>query len=142
MDQLYTVDQAAELLHLHVKTVRGYVRDGRLRATRIGKAYRIARSDLEAFAGLSLPAPARETAVRRRQAQASSVIRIDAVSPDLRDRLTGLISGIAATPRDGAERLHLTINHDEERAGLTVILTGGLDSSAEVLRLIAAVVEG
>jgi hypothetical protein len=34
-----------------VKTVRNYVRDGRLKAVRIGKQYRIAREDLEAFMG-------------------------------------------------------------------------------------------
>jgi excisionase family DNA binding protein len=30
---------------LHVRTVRKYVRDGRLKAVRIGKQYRIARDD-------------------------------------------------------------------------------------------------
>jgi excisionase family DNA binding protein len=48
---LLSVEQVAEILKLHVRTVRNYVRDGRLRATRIGKQYRIALSDLEAFTG-------------------------------------------------------------------------------------------
>lgn len=142
MSDLYTVDQAAELLRLHVKTVRGYVRHGRLKATRIGKSYRIARADLEALAGTSLPTPARHAAARHRQAYASSVIRVDAVSPDLRDRVAGLIYGVAGTPPQGSERLHITINYDEEHASMTVILTGGLTSCAEILRLVSAVVEG
>src|ERR1700735_1598499 len=50
-DTLMSVEQGAEVLKLHVRTVRSYVRDGRLKATRIGKQYRIALSDLEAFAG-------------------------------------------------------------------------------------------
>ena len=42
MDQdLYSVEQVAEQLGLHVKTVRNYVRDGRLKAVRIGKQYRM-----------------------------------------------------------------------------------------------------
>jgi excisionase family DNA binding protein len=142
MDDLYTVDQAAEFLRLHVKTVRGYVRDGRLEATRIGKSYRIARADLEAFAGVSPPAPTRQAVIRRRQAHASTVIRVDAVSPELRDRVAGLISGIATTPSDTSERLHITVNYDEEHAIMTVILTSGLTSSAEILRLVSAVVDG
>ncbi|MEU8263779.1 helix-turn-helix domain-containing protein [Micromonospora sp. NPDC048999] len=40
--QLYrSLDQVAGLLGLHVRTVRGYVRDGRLRAARVGRQYRI-----------------------------------------------------------------------------------------------------
>ena len=35
--ELYSVEQVAEHLGLHVRTVRNYVRDGRLKAVRIGK---------------------------------------------------------------------------------------------------------
>ena len=76
----------------------------------LGKSYRIARADLETVAGASLPTPSRQAVARQRQAQASSVIRVDAVSPDLRDRVAGLISGIAASPSESSERLHITIN--------------------------------
>ena len=48
---LYSVEQVANLLDLHVRTVRNYVREGRLKAVRIGKQYRIAREDLEAMTG-------------------------------------------------------------------------------------------
>ncbi|MGW1655980.1 helix-turn-helix domain-containing protein [Streptomyces atratus] len=41
----------AGLLGLHVRTVRGCVRDGRLKATRVGRQRRITREDLEAFTG-------------------------------------------------------------------------------------------
>ena len=49
--ELYSVEQVADLLNLHVRTVRNYVREGRLKAVRIGKQYRIAREDLEAMTG-------------------------------------------------------------------------------------------
>ena len=50
-DDLYSVEQVAELLGLHVRTVRNYVRDGRLKAVRIGKQYRISRANLEELTG-------------------------------------------------------------------------------------------
>ena len=56
--ELYSVEQVAERLGLHVKTVRNYVREGRLKAVRIGKQYRIAREDLAAMTGRPEP-PAR-----------------------------------------------------------------------------------
>lgn len=77
--QPYSVEQVANLLGLHVKTVRNYVRDGRLKAVRIGKQYRIAREDLEAFMG-GAAEPSAETAGRRHM-EASSIVQIDAISP-------------------------------------------------------------
>jgi excisionase family DNA binding protein len=48
---LYSVEQVADRLGLHVRTVRNYVREGRLKAVRIGKQYRIAADDLAAMTG-------------------------------------------------------------------------------------------
>ena len=49
-----TVDEAAAELRLHPATIRRYIKDGRLRHTRIGKSIRIPRVALEA--GLAEPA--------------------------------------------------------------------------------------
>ena len=48
---LYSAEQVADRLGLHVRTVRNYVREGRLKAVRIGKQYRIAGEDLAALTG-------------------------------------------------------------------------------------------
>jgi len=52
IDEPVTVRQAAEALGLHVKTVLRFIREGRLPAHRMGKSYRLRRSDVDAFAGL------------------------------------------------------------------------------------------
>ena len=134
-DQLYSVDQVADLLGLHVKTVRGYVREGRLKAVRIGRQYRVAREDLEAFTGHPVARPAREDAPRHRRTEVTSVVQIDAVDRDTMNRLSTLITASAAHPHDG-ERLHIEIVYDEERAGMKIILLGGPDATAELLKII------
>ena len=48
---LLSVEQVAEILKLNVRTIRNYVRSGALKATRIGKQYRIGLADLETFTG-------------------------------------------------------------------------------------------
>ena len=102
MDQeLYSVDQVAERLGLHVRTVRGYVREGKLKAFRIGKQYRIARMDLEAFTGRPLAAPDGDVVHRTRYVEVSSVVQIDAVSADAASRVSnGLMA--ATNSRGGA----------------------------------------
>jgi excisionase family DNA binding protein len=136
---LYSVEEVAALLGLHVRTVRGYVRDGRLRAVRIGKQYRIARADLEAFTGGPLAPP--ERVRRARHAEVSSVVQVDAIDPDAAGRVTNLLMA-AAKGRDSADApLRIDVIHDPERGRLKVIVTGGLAASAGLLRLVAALVE-
>jgi len=139
--QLYSVEQVADLLGLHVKTVRTYVRDGRLKAVRIGKQYRIAREDLEVFTGQPVAAPARETARRQRHVEVSSIVQIDAISFDAMSRLSTMIVGSATGRPDDDQRLRIETFYDEERASLKIIVVGGLDSSAEMLKLINMLVE-
>lgn len=45
----YTVDQVAEMLHMHVKTVRRYIREGKLSAAKVGKQWRITGHELSLF---------------------------------------------------------------------------------------------
>ncbi len=45
----YTLAEAAELLRCHRETLRRAIRDGELRAAKLGRGFRISRFDLEAF---------------------------------------------------------------------------------------------
>ena len=47
--QVYTVDEAAELLGMNAQTVRRWCRDGELKAARMGRHYRISRRALAEF---------------------------------------------------------------------------------------------
>lgn len=136
--EMYSVEQVAERLGLHVRTVRNYVREGRLKAVRIGKQYRIAREDLEALTGRPLSPPLRESTRRERHVEATSIVQIDAVSPELAYRIT---TGVTGAPkgrdvRDGALRVD-TI-YDPARATLKVLITGSIANVAAMLPMIDA----
>lgn len=60
MSSFYTVDQIASLLEMHPKTIRRYIRQGRLPARKIGKQYRIHGRDLNDFVGSRAPLDAPE----------------------------------------------------------------------------------
>jgi excisionase family DNA binding protein len=139
--QLYSVDQVADRLGLHVRTIRNYVRDGRLKAVRIGKQYRIAREDLEAFAGGPVEAPARETARRHRHVEVSSIVQIDAISADAAGSLTSTLMAAAAGRSDTGEPLRIETAYDEVRARMKIVVLGDLDASAGLFTLIGALIE-
>src|ERR1700679_1400953 len=106
-EHMYSAEDAAQLLGLQVRTVRNYVREGRLPGVRIGKQYRIARADLEAFtagaftqhpfAGAQAASgPPKSAEV---VAEVSSVVQIDGIDPSAKDRLERTLA--AATVGDG-----------------------------------------
>lgn len=136
--ELYSVEQVANLLGLHVRTVRTYVRDGRLKAVRIGKQYRIAREDLEAFTGRPV---APEIVRRERHTEVSSVVQIDAISPDLANRVTNTLMATAKARDETDQPLRVDTIYDEERGRLKVIVTGSIATTVAMLRFIVALTE-
>ena len=48
-DQYQTVREVADRLKVSEATVRGWIRDGALRAIEVGKGWRVADTDFEAF---------------------------------------------------------------------------------------------
>jgi excisionase family DNA binding protein len=130
--ELYSVEQVAERLSLHVKTVRNYVREGRLKAVRIGKQYRIAREDLEAMTGRPEPPP--EPVSRSRHVEVSSIVEIDAVSPETANRLTTGLMAVASGVR-------IEAIYDAERGRMKIILVGSMETNAAYFKFINAILE-
>jgi excisionase family DNA binding protein len=122
-EPLLSVFDIATQLNLHVKTVRNYVREGKLTATRIGKQYRISRRELEAFLGHPFPATASEIARRERHVEVSSIVQIDAISPEASQRLEKALSGLAHG--DGSQRqLRIDCLYDQQIGRMKIIVLG------------------
>jgi excisionase family DNA binding protein len=134
---LLSVDQVAAQLGMHVRTVRRYVREGRLKAVRIGKQYRIAASDLAALTGQ--PVPVIEPPVsRQRHMEASTVVQVDAISPEDAMRVVRGVGGaIRGRDRNTDTPLRVDTVYDEVRARLKVIITGSLPTTTYLLQLVA-----
>jgi excisionase family DNA binding protein len=118
-----SVEQVAERLGLHVRTVRGYIRDGRLKAVRIGKQYRVAQADLDAFTGQ----PAEPV-----RAEVSSVVEFYGISAGAADRLSTMLVAGAQLRRE----LRVQTVYDDARGRLKVIILGSVPSTLDVLRTV------
>jgi excisionase family DNA binding protein len=129
---LYTVDQVAERLTLHAKTVRRYIREGRLKAKRIGKEYRVSRLDLDAFAGVADPDPV----VRTRQVTVSSIVDVDAISPDDSHRVTTMLMAALNSRKGEGDYPRVDTIYYEERGRLRVTITADAAVTCDLIRLI------
>jgi excisionase family DNA binding protein len=139
--ELFTADEVADRLGLHVRTVRNYVRDGRLKAVRIGKQYRIARADLDAFTGQPAGPALPDSVTRHRHIGVSSIVEIDAINSDAVSRVSTLLNGATAHHREGDEQLRIEMIYDEQRAHLKIVVLASLTTSTYIFGLISAVIE-
>lgn len=147
-EQMYSAEEAAQVLGLQVRTVRGYIRDGRLPGRRIGKQYRIARAELEAFttgfggsAGLT-PAPLGERAEPEQATnpatEVSSVVQIDGIDAPAWEKLERTITAATVSAEHDARPLRVEPLYDEQRRRLKLIIVGAVAETAELLRIIDA----
>ena len=58
-EQLFTTEDAAKFLRVHVETVRFWIRTGRLAAIKVGRHWRVKRVDLERIAERGTVEPGR-----------------------------------------------------------------------------------
>jgi excisionase family DNA binding protein len=138
--QLFTVDEVAERLNLHVKTVRRFIRDGRLPAKRIGKEYRITRSALDEFAGTS-PGSSNGAIARTRQILVSSIVDVDAISPEDSQRITTLIMAGLNARRGEPDFPRVDSVYDADRGRLRIMITASPTLTCDLLRIIATLAE-
>ena len=127
---MFSAEDVADRLGLHVRTVRGYIRDGRLAATKIGKQYRISRTDLEAFTGTPLTEPAPSAS----HVEVTSIVEIDGVDDATANRLATHLTA-AGTP------VQIKTIFQRDRAHLKVVIVGDLTASAYVFGVINAIVK-
>lgn len=136
---MYSTEEVAGILGLHVRTVRSYVRDGRLPATRIGKQYRIARDDLATFTGTppaasDLPDPGDRTGHPPR-VEVSAVVQVAPLGHDAMTRLNTLVTSAASGRQD--DPLHVQFVYDPRRESLKIIVVGSAEDTAKVLTLVS-----
>lgn len=134
---LYSPEQVAERLGLHVRTIRSYVRTGRLRAVRIGKQYRIAPKDLAKLTGQ----PVSSFEHHPFRASASSIVDIEAISPETASRLTNLVVGAAKAVRGRHAGSQAQSIYDPQRMHMKIILVGTMEDNAAYFSLIRGVLE-
>ena len=48
-DKFYTVQEVADLLQVHWQSVLNYIKNGKLKALKLGKGYRISKESLDEF---------------------------------------------------------------------------------------------
>ncbi len=132
-DRLFTPEQVADQLGLHVRTVRRYIREGRLDAVQVGRRYRVTREALEAFAGVSLEAAAGPA---QPATDVSSIVAVDDLDRDDAERVTTYLMASANGRHDRDAPVRVETIYYPDRRRLKVVCSGDLASTMALLALI------
>jgi excisionase family DNA binding protein len=135
-EMIYSVARAAERLGVHPKTVLRFVHEGRLRARRIGKSWRILASDLDAFAGV----PATRAAGRE-PARVTAIADLPDVDMEASQRMATALQAVLMGRRDGASPIKLDTVYDPERSHLKVVIVADALDAAALLKTLDAFAE-
>ncbi len=135
---LLSIEQVAQILTLNARTVRSYVRKGSLKATRIGKQYRIALDDLEAFTGRPVKSYVDRVLSPALRVEISSVISVEGVTPARAGQITDRLGAAADGLRSIAQSIAVSTSYDAPRDRLQVLLASDLKSTRDFLSMIEA----
>lgn len=138
--EYYSVEQIAELLAIHPKTIQRYIREGRLRASKIGKSWRVTGHDLSLFVENN-PDESSITEQPAIQVTASSVIDIIVPGKNEAIRIMNTLTAAlnAKPPEYGQSSLQSQYLESEKRVRVT--LWGGVRFLAVMLETIASLTE-
>jgi excisionase family DNA binding protein len=132
-EEVYTVEQFAERLKLHPKTVLRFIRDGRLRAVKVGKSYRILRSEMEAMTGAVTGGA---SAIR-----VTSIVDFPDVDPPLAQQISRTLPSLRMGRETPTDPMSLDIAYDEARRHLKVIIVGAPADTASMLTVLKAIAD-
>lgn len=139
MDKYYTVEQIAELLAMHPKTIQRYIREGKLRASKVGKGWRVTGHDLSVFtesAGLT----GRETPKHERdKVSVSCVADIPVNEAEEGSRIVNLLTAALNCKPEKFGKSTMYAQYLEHEKKVRVTLWGHLSFMREILELISVV---
>jgi excisionase family DNA binding protein len=152
-EEVYTVEQFAERLKLHPKTVLRFIKDGRLRAVKVGKSYRILRTEMEAmttgfspedFRGAAAVAyrAALEKRIARTDARVTSIIDLPDIAPDVAERMARMLPAARTGQTAHADAMTIEVIYDPPRRHLKVLIVGSPADTAAMLKMVDVLAEG
>lgn len=144
-EKYYTVDEISELLKIHPKTVQRYIREGKLKAAKVGKSWRVSGHDLSTFAE-GADAIGQTPSVFQEQAapadiKVSAVIDIPVAGTQESIRIANTLTAISNSKPSGYGASSLQTQYLMTENVMRVMIWGNLDFTQIIMDSIASLLE-
>ncbi|WP_288325874.1 helix-turn-helix domain-containing protein [uncultured Clostridium sp.] len=152
-ERFYTVDKVAEILGMHHKTIRKFIREGKLRANKIGKQWRISGHDLSSFMESNNIKMSNKNEVENEKIEfsnnsidvkkknnkinISTVVDINEVDMDEYRRISNMLLAVMNSKDSKVSNSTISIKHYQKENNLKLMLWGDTEFIKEMLDLIS-----
>lgn len=140
-EKYYTVEQISKLLNIHPKTIQRYIREGKLRANKIGKSWRITGHDLSIFAESTDNRNLDVITRPQDKAIVSSVIDIQIDNFDESTRIVNMLTAALNCKPQEYGKSTMNIQHLEHENKVRIALWGNVHFMKEMIEIISVVTE-
>lgn len=152
-EKFYTIDQIVEKLGMHHKTIRKFITEGKLRANKVGKQWRISGHDLSIFMEnnnvnissrdeienekIEFSTSEVHNKSRFSKINVSTVVDINEVGMDEYMRVSNTLIAIMNSKDSKMGNSTINIKHYPKERNLKVMLWGDAEFTKEMLDLIS-----
>lgn len=140
MERYYTVDEIANMLSMHPKTIQRYIREDKLHAKKVGKSWRVYEQDLKAFMecsninGDTAPHTQNKTV-------ASSVVDINVADSNEAFDIEKYLIASMNNRSDGANNSSIHTQYLERENKLRVTLWGSVAFMRSIFEMLSVVIK-
>lgn len=150
-NKFYTIDQVAEILGIHHKTVRKFIKEGKLNANKLGKQWRISPLDLERFTKSEDSIMNSESIFYdeevelsnnelkfeiKNEIKVSSVIDLEGVDSEEYSKISNMLLAIMNCKNDNLQKNTINMKYSKNMNRLRVMLWANISTTKEVLEVI------
>lgn len=152
-EKFYTVEQIAEILGMHHKTIRKFIREGKLKANKLGKQWRISGHDLSSFMennNFKTSKKSEEEGEKiefstsnvegnkvDRKISVSTVVDINEVSSEEYKRISNMLLAVMNSKDSKMNNSTLNMKYYEKEENLKLMLWGDTEFVKEMLDFIS-----
>ncbi|WP_459481347.1 helix-turn-helix domain-containing protein [Clostridium saccharoperbutylacetonicum] len=156
-NQFYTIDKIAEILGMHHKTIRKFITEGKLAASKVGKQWRISGHDLSLFmeknnvnindkniteeSNIDFITNGEVKVTEKQKINVSTVVDINDVDKDEYFRISNTLIAVMNCKDPKMGKSTINMKYDEQENRLRVLLWGTVSFIEEMLKSISMLVE-
>lgn len=156
-EKFYTIDQIAEMLELHHKTIRKFINEGKLRANKIGKQWRITGHDLSLFMennnvniknvnksddeNIKFSTSSVDDKNITSKIGISTVVDLNSIDLNEYRKLSNMLLAVMNSKDNNLSNSTINMKYYPEAQNLKIMLWGGIEFIKEMLDFISTLIE-
>lgn len=154
-EKFYTIEQIAGILGMHHKTIRKFITEGKLRANKVGKQWRISGHDLSIFIednnissqnkteneNVEFSTNSIDSNTKASKINISTVIDINEIAMDEHRRISNTLLALMNSKDSKMSNSTINMKYYKDNKNLKIMIWGDIEFTKEMLDFISTITD-